>query len=129
MLKPSDTFTILKDGVGIEFEVAEEGGYVVSVPELPGCMTQGDTFEEAMAMVEDAMEAWLESAAKHGDPIPRNSSVPCMHSGATAYYYPKEMVRALRRAGFELDTRPAAMYPCGILQLEKRLRFLSTIGI
>ena len=69
-LKPSDTFAIVKDGVEIQFEVAEEGGYVVSVPELPGCITEGDTFEEAIAMIEDAMQGWLASAAKHGDPIP-----------------------------------------------------------
>ena len=69
-LKPADTFTIVKDGVEIEFEVAEEGGYVVSVPELPGCVTEGDTFEEAIAMTEDAMQGWLASAAKHGDPVP-----------------------------------------------------------
>ena len=69
-LKPADTFTIVKDGVEIAFEVAEEGGYVVSVPELPVCLTEGDTFEEAIAMIEDAMHGWLESAAKHGDPVP-----------------------------------------------------------
>ncbi len=69
-LKPSDTFTIVRDGVEIEFEVADEGGYIVSAPELPGCITEGDTFEEIMAMIEDAMQGWLESAAKHGDPVP-----------------------------------------------------------
>ncbi len=69
-LKPSDTFKIVKDGVEMQFEVAEEGGYVVSVPELPGCLTEGDTFEEAVAMIEDAMQGWLASAAQHGDPLP-----------------------------------------------------------
>ena len=69
-LKPTDTFTIVKDGVEIEFEVAEEGGYVVSVPELPGCVSEGDTFEEAVAMIEDAMQGWLEVALEYGDPVP-----------------------------------------------------------
>ena len=69
-LKPSDTFTIVREGVEIEFEVADEGGYFVSAPELPGCMTEGDTFEEAMAMIEDAMQGWLEVALEHGDPVP-----------------------------------------------------------
>ena len=53
-----------------EFEVAEEGGYTVSVPELPGCLSEGGTFEEAWDMIQDAMEGWLLVAAKHGDPIP-----------------------------------------------------------
>ena len=69
-LKPSDTFTIVREGVEIEFEVADEGGYIVSAPELPGCMTEGDTFEEAMAMIEDAMQGWLEVALEHVDPVP-----------------------------------------------------------
>ena len=42
------------------FESAEEGGYIVSVPSLPGCQTQGETFEEAVKMVKDAIKGYLE---------------------------------------------------------------------
>lgn len=41
------------------FEPSQEGGYVVSVPVLPGCVTQGETFEEAVIMVQDAIEGYL----------------------------------------------------------------------
>jgi predicted RNase H-like HicB family nuclease len=41
------------------FEPAEEGGYVVSVPSLPGCVTQGETFEEATTMVKDAIQGYI----------------------------------------------------------------------
>lgn len=41
------------------FEPAEEGGYVVSVPALPGCATQGETFEEASRMIKDAIQGYL----------------------------------------------------------------------
>lgn len=41
------------------FEPAQEGGYVVSVPSLPGCVTQGDTFEEAVKMAKDAIQGYL----------------------------------------------------------------------
>lgn len=41
------------------FEPAEEGGYVVYVPAIPGCMTQGETFEEAEMMAKDAIEGCL----------------------------------------------------------------------
>lgn len=41
------------------FEPAAEGGYVVYVPALPGCVTQGETFEEATAMAKDAIEGYL----------------------------------------------------------------------
>lgn len=54
----------------IRFQEAEEGGYVVSIPEMPGCVTQADTFEEGLAMVKDALEGLLLVASDHGDPIP-----------------------------------------------------------
>ncbi|KKT48634.1 MAG: hypothetical protein UW40_C0037G0013 [Parcubacteria group bacterium GW2011_GWF2_44_17] len=51
-------------------EPADEGGYTVTVPALPGCSTEGETFEEAIAMARDAIEGYLESLIKHGEPIP-----------------------------------------------------------
>lgn len=53
------------------FEPAEEGGYVVSVPALPGCVTEGDTFEEAVYMVKDAMKGYLAVLKKEGLEIPK----------------------------------------------------------
>ena len=55
----------------IRFERADEGGYTVTVPELPGCVTEGDTFAEALEMVKDAIAGWLQVAAQFGDPIPK----------------------------------------------------------
>jgi len=43
------------------FEPAPEGGYVVYVPALPGCATQGETFEEAQANAKDAIEGYLKA--------------------------------------------------------------------
>lgn len=56
------------------FEPAEEGGYVVSVPALPGCVTQGETFEEAVAMIKDAMGGYLEVLKEEGQEIPQEQS-------------------------------------------------------
>ncbi len=42
------------------FEPAEEGGYVVTVPKLPGLVTEGDTLEEAIAMAKDAIKGYIE---------------------------------------------------------------------
>jgi predicted RNase H-like HicB family nuclease len=53
------------------FEPAEEGGYIVSVPALPGIVTEGDTFEEAVNMVKDAIKSHCASLLKHGEPIPQ----------------------------------------------------------
>jgi antitoxin HicB len=46
------------------------GGYLATVPELPGCMSDGETRAEALINVEDAIATWLHCAHKHGDPIP-----------------------------------------------------------
>ncbi|MBD2482166.1 type II toxin-antitoxin system HicB family antitoxin [Planktothrix sp. FACHB-1365] len=41
---------------------AEEGGYWAEVPALPGCVTQGETWEEVMGNLQEAIEGWLEVA-------------------------------------------------------------------
>jgi antitoxin HicB len=49
----------------------EKGSYFVAIcPTLPGCVTQGDTREEAVENIKDAIEGYLLSLKKHGDPIP-----------------------------------------------------------
>lgn len=53
------------------FEPAEEGGYVVSVPALPGCATQGDTFEDAVYMIKDAIKLYLSVLKDEGEKIPQ----------------------------------------------------------
>lgn len=55
------------------FEPAEEGGYVVTVPALPGCITEGDTFEEAQKMAKDAIKGYLAVLKEDGDEIPIES--------------------------------------------------------
>src|SRR5437870_11776633 len=47
-------------------------GYLVTCPALPGLVTQGDTLDEAFAMAKDAIEGYLISLIKHGDPIPED---------------------------------------------------------
>lgn len=54
----------------IELWRASEGGWVVQVKELPGCISQGETAEEALAMIQDAMQGWLEVALESDIPIP-----------------------------------------------------------
>ena len=48
----------------------EDGTYFVEVEELPGCMSAGDTAEEAVEMIHEAMEAWIESNIERGLKIP-----------------------------------------------------------
>lgn len=56
------------------FEPVEEGGYVVTVPALPGCISQGDTFEEAVTMIKDAMQGYLAVMNETGKEIPEEKS-------------------------------------------------------
>lgn len=52
-----------------------DGGFVVSVPVLPGCVSQGDTREEALANIREAAELYLEDCRASGDPIPQEDSL------------------------------------------------------
>lgn len=60
----------------VMLEPEEEGGYSVWVPALPGCVSQGDTFEEALANIREAIECYLESCLKHGEPVPDETGMP-----------------------------------------------------
>jgi len=57
------------------FEREADGGYVVHVPALPGCVSQGDSKAEAIANIQEAIEVYIESCIANGDPIPEEDSV------------------------------------------------------
>ncbi len=52
------------------FEHAEEGGFVVTFPAIPGLATQGETLEGARTMATDCLRAYLESLEKDGEAAP-----------------------------------------------------------
>ena len=55
------------------YESASEGGYVAFVPTLPGCHTQGETFEETEKNIHEAIELYLESLVALGEHIPEET--------------------------------------------------------
>ncbi len=57
-------------------EQNEDRGYTVTVPSLPGCVSEGSTWEEALAHIEEATAGYIEIARKLGKPIPVKVSVP-----------------------------------------------------
>ena len=59
----------------ILFEPAEEGGYVVTCPALPGLITEGDTLTEARIMAADAIRTYLDSLRKDGQAIPADKKL------------------------------------------------------
>ncbi|MCX6096771.1 MAG: type II toxin-antitoxin system HicB family antitoxin [Candidatus Bipolaricaulota bacterium] len=56
-------------------EPAEEGGYTVYVPSLPGCVSEGDTYQEALDNIREAIQGWLEVAREFGDEIPASDVI------------------------------------------------------
>jgi predicted RNase H-like HicB family nuclease len=59
----------------VVLEPSGEGGYTVYVPLLPGCISEGDTEEEAMTNIKEAIELYIESLTDDGEPIPSEDSV------------------------------------------------------
>lgn len=51
-----------------------EGGYTVSVPVLPGCISYGENLDEAISMAREAIELYIEELKERGEVIPDNSS-------------------------------------------------------
>jgi predicted RNase H-like HicB family nuclease len=54
----------------VVLEQEPDGGYVASVPTLPGCVSQGDTRAEALANIREAIALYIEDCRHAGDPIP-----------------------------------------------------------
>ncbi|MDA8210276.1 MAG: toxin-antitoxin system HicB family antitoxin [Clostridia bacterium] len=72
---------------------AVEGGYVVEMPDLPGCLSQGETVEEAYTMIRDAQKLWLKTALELGREIPEPADDE--YSGKFNVRVPKSLHKAL----------------------------------
>jgi len=70
-----------------------DGGYAVEIPDLPGCISQGQNKEEALEMIEDAKICWLKSALEDGVTIPEPASIN--YSGKLNIRIPKSLHRTL----------------------------------
>ncbi|MHB8629354.1 MAG: type II toxin-antitoxin system HicB family antitoxin [Aggregatilineales bacterium] len=54
----------------------ETGGYTVEVPSLPGCFSEGDTVDEALANIQEAITLWIEDALEHNEEVPGDVPAP-----------------------------------------------------
>jgi len=61
----------------------EDGGYIADIPDLTACSAFGSTPAEALAELENAKRAWLESAKAHKKPIPKPSYKPAIYQTNT----------------------------------------------
>jgi len=78
----------------IELQETPGEGWFVRVKELPGCMSQGDTAQEALEMIQDATRAWIEIALEDGDRIPEPRPEEA-YSGKFVVRLPRSLHRRL----------------------------------
>ena len=87
-------------------EDKDEGGFVVSFPDLKGCISSGETLEAAVKNAEDAKIAWMEAALEDGYPIPLPESSDT-YSGQFKFRMPKSLHRQLaehaKREGISMN--------------------------
>jgi predicted RNase H-like HicB family nuclease len=57
----------------VVLEREADGGFVASVPALPGCVTQGDSREEVLSNIREAIELYIEDCLDAGDPVPQEA--------------------------------------------------------
>jgi predicted RNase H-like HicB family nuclease len=57
----------------VVLEREDDGGFIASVPSLPGCVSQGDSRDEAMKNVREAIEVYIDDCRESGEPIPSES--------------------------------------------------------
>jgi antitoxin HicB len=91
--KPLEYYLSLRYPVVIE--EAAEGGYFIQIKDLPGCYSQGETVEEALAMIEEARHLWMESMYEDGNEIPLPGSAEKQYSGKFNVRIPKSLHRKL----------------------------------
>jgi predicted RNase H-like HicB family nuclease len=58
----------------VVLEQEADGGYVASVPALPGCVSQADTRKEALANIREAVELYIQDCRDAGDPVPTEAA-------------------------------------------------------
>lgn len=93
---------------------ADGGGFLIEYPDLPGCISDGETPEEAMSNGADAVKAYLLDCVAHGDPLPRPNDA----SGQWRQRVPRSLharlVSKARQEGVSLNTLVTAMIAEGL---------------
>jgi antitoxin HicB len=102
----------------------EGGGWLVEFPDLPGCMADGETLDEALAQGRDAAAAWLDTAKADGREIPSPSADEAAYSGKWVQRVPKSLhARLTERArdeGVSLNTLVTTFLSDALARREER---------
>lgn len=97
----------------------EGGGYLVEIPDLPGCMSDGETIEEAVANGQDAKASWIAAMTEAKRPIPPPTAEPPeTYSEKWQLRAPKTLHRKLadraKREGVSLNTLTVSLLSEGL---------------
>jgi len=97
----------------------EGGGYLIEFPDLPGCVSDGETIEEAIANGADALNSWIATAREFGDPVPPPSPpADEAYSGRWNLRLPKSLHRRLseraKAEGVSLNTLAVSLLAEGL---------------
>jgi len=111
----------LKFYLGLHYPVTihpdPDGGCVAEIEELPGCMTQAETLDEAFKAIEDARQVWIKGTYEMGQdiPLPRDMEE---HSGKFMVRIPRSLhrnlVRAAKREGVSLNQYVTSLLASGV---------------
>ncbi|MFZ2113581.1 MAG: type II toxin-antitoxin system HicB family antitoxin [Solirubrobacteraceae bacterium] len=71
MQQPVTSLNTDKHEFDVVFEPQDDGNYTAYVPDLPGCVSEGETLDEAAAMIREAMALYLESRQERGWALPK----------------------------------------------------------
>ena len=93
----------------------EGGGYLITFPDLPGCLSDGETPEEAIRNGRDALKSWLKTAEEYGDEIPLPST---QASGKFVQRFPKslhaQLITRAKSEGVSLNTLVVSLVAQGL---------------
>jgi antitoxin HicB len=101
-----------------ELDPNEGGGFLAEIPDLPGCIADGETVEEAMDNLKDALAAWTATANELGRQIPDPSAARERYSGKWVQRVPKslhaKLVTEAKREGVSLNALATAFLAEGM---------------
>lgn len=96
----------------------EGGGYLIEIPELPSCLANGETIEEAFSEAESAIESWIQTAKEFGDSIP-DPNLEKRYSGQWRLRVPKSLHAGLvipaKQEGVSLNLLAATILAEGLV--------------
>jgi antitoxin HicB len=99
------------------------GGFSITFPDLPGCMSDGDTTDEALANGREAFDAWMSTCIAEGRTVPApgsQESAPVKFVQRVAKYMHEELSAAARTQGVSVNTLVVGFIADGLSKLETR---------